>query len=479
MIKPKHMKTIIYSLALFLLSLQAGLVSGQGVAINETGAAAHTSSMLDIQSTTKGVLIPKMTTAQRTSIASPAVGLLVFDTVTESFWFNSSTGWVELADATSNPWQTSGSNIYFNTGNVGIGDATPAADLTVGNGDKFQVESTRGNMTFTDDSASIKFPSTTSLNRPMIFLFASGTQNRDRMIFGHSPSFPTWGIEYNDTSDVFHFRSSAARKFSFELASGDLGIGLENPGFPLDVLGRMRLRSDGTTSRPGIWFSNQDNTFDRAFFGMSEPDSVIGIWSQHLGKWAIEFEVMREPRIGINISAGSPPRAELHVVHTNFGGSNDGVRIQNEGTNLHYWNLYTSNTTGDFEFFKSGIKRATIDPSSGAYTAVSDARFKENISDLSNVMPSVMKLQPKTYQMKDAVSDRYFTGLLAQELEQIFPQFVYYGGDDQVTYSVDYAGLSVIALKAIQEQQIQIEALKKELEELKSAVSSQQSAVPK
>jgi hypothetical protein len=253
-----------------------------------------------------------------------------------------------------------------------------------------------------------------------------------------------------------------------------MGFGVEDPAFPIDLAGRMRLRSTGTMANsPGIWFSSLDNEFDRAFFGMSEPDSILGIYSQHLGKWAIEFEVMREPRIGINIIPGTPPRSELHIYHTNFGGSNDGVRIQNEGSNLHYWNLYTSNTTGDFEFFKQGIKRATISQLSGAYTALSDARFKKNVSDLPGVMEKVMQLQAKTYQYNDVASERYFTGFIAQELEQVFPQFVYYGGDDQVTYTVDYGGMSVIALKAIQEQQAEIESLKAELEALKKIVNAQ------
>jgi hypothetical protein len=60
-----------------------------------------TSSMLDIQSTTTGVLIPRMTTAQRTVISSPANGLLVFDTTTNSFWFYT-TSWNELLDGSLN-----------------------------------------------------------------------------------------------------------------------------------------------------------------------------------------------------------------------------------------------------------------------------------------------------------------------------------------------------------------------------------------
>ena len=302
-------------------------------------------------------------------------------------------------------------------------------------------------------------------------MFSSGTSNADRMVISHSPAFPGWGIEYHDTSDVIYLRSASSRQFAFELGSGDLGIGTEDPAFPIDMVGRMRIKSSGDLNNsPGIWFAALDNEFDRAFFGMSEPDSIIGIYSQHLGKWAIEFEVMREPRIGVNIPAGSPPRSEMHLFHTNFGGSNDGLRIQNEGSNGEYWNLYTSNTTGDLEFYNTGIKRATIDDVSGVYTAVSDARLKTNINNLDAVLPSIMKLQPRTYQFTNKPSNRYYTGFLAQELEQIFPQFVFYGGDDQVTYSVDYASMSVIALKAIQEQQVQIEELKREIEELKALV---------
>ncbi len=60
----------------------------------------NSSAMLDVQSTSKGVLVPRMTTLQRTAISSPATGLLVFDTTTQSFWFYSA-AWVELVSGSS------------------------------------------------------------------------------------------------------------------------------------------------------------------------------------------------------------------------------------------------------------------------------------------------------------------------------------------------------------------------------------------
>ena len=62
-----------------------------GVAINTNGNTPHSSAMLDIQSTDKGILIPRMTTAQRTAISNVATGLLVFDNTTGSFWFYNGT----------------------------------------------------------------------------------------------------------------------------------------------------------------------------------------------------------------------------------------------------------------------------------------------------------------------------------------------------------------------------------------------------
>ncbi|MDQ0065066.1 hypothetical protein [Chryseobacterium lathyri] len=59
------------------------------------------SSILDVSSTTKGMLAPRMTTAERTAIVSPADGLMVYDTTLKLFYYyvNSTSSWSPLASS--------------------------------------------------------------------------------------------------------------------------------------------------------------------------------------------------------------------------------------------------------------------------------------------------------------------------------------------------------------------------------------------
>lgn len=70
----------------------------QGVSIGSTGTPPHPSAALDVNSQTGGVLFPRITTAQRNSITSPAEGLFIFNTDTRCFeYYNNSTAtWQSL-----------------------------------------------------------------------------------------------------------------------------------------------------------------------------------------------------------------------------------------------------------------------------------------------------------------------------------------------------------------------------------------------
>jgi hypothetical protein len=76
------------------------------------------SAILDIVSNTTGILIPRLTTSQRNSISSPAQGLLIFNTSTNSFEYYDGTGWQTITTATTTivPFNsiTSGTNTSAN-----------------------------------------------------------------------------------------------------------------------------------------------------------------------------------------------------------------------------------------------------------------------------------------------------------------------------------------------------------------------------
>src|ERR1700722_1030346 len=68
------------------------------VAINTDGSQPDGSAMLDIKSGAKGLLIPRMTTAQRSAVGTPADGLMVYDTDTKGVWvYQSGIGWMQSA----------------------------------------------------------------------------------------------------------------------------------------------------------------------------------------------------------------------------------------------------------------------------------------------------------------------------------------------------------------------------------------------
>ena len=85
---------------ILLLNVQ---IYAQNVGINSDGSTPDNSAMLDIKSTSSGLLIPRMTLAQRNAISSPAAGLLIYQTDnTPGFYYNagtpSSPNWIRFAN---------------------------------------------------------------------------------------------------------------------------------------------------------------------------------------------------------------------------------------------------------------------------------------------------------------------------------------------------------------------------------------------
>ncbi len=84
------MKNYLLFMLFFVLAISA---SAQNISINANGAAADTSSILDITSTNSGLLIPRMSSAQRDSILLPANALQLFNTTTKALNIYNNNRW--------------------------------------------------------------------------------------------------------------------------------------------------------------------------------------------------------------------------------------------------------------------------------------------------------------------------------------------------------------------------------------------------
>jgi hypothetical protein len=118
---------------------------------------------------------------------------------------------------------------------------------------------------------------------------------------------------------------------------------------------------------------------------------------------------------------------------------------------------------------------------SGTLTQASDARLKRDIADLTGALPQLMTLRPRTYRYRTSdfpamnLAEGKQVGLIAQEVAPVFPELVHEvvapsekGKDPgEKTLSVDYVKLVPVLIRAVQEQQAEIEALQATVKLLK------------
>src|ERR1700716_3375425 len=102
-IKYLHMKKVY--ILLYFLFLISDFLFCQSVGIGTT--SPNPKSLLDITSTSKGLLIPRLSTAQRTTITTPPIGLMVYDSTAQSFFYYDGSAWQNLV-AASRTWVLNG-----------------------------------------------------------------------------------------------------------------------------------------------------------------------------------------------------------------------------------------------------------------------------------------------------------------------------------------------------------------------------------
>lgn len=126
-----------------------------------------------------------------------------------------------------------------------------------------------------------------------------------------------------------------------------------------------------------------------------------------------------------------------------------------------------------------------FDDVTGAYTNLSDRRVKKDFQDLHFNWDDFLSLRPLTYQFKADMTNTVYIGMIAQDVNEVYPEMVSYH-EDQDIYHMDYAGFGVIAIKAVQElkkeliqKDEQLEAVMLKNQELESRLSKLESLINK
>ena len=294
------MKKKLKKIAVFLLLLASNIIIAQ---VGIGTVTPNVSSLLDITSTTKGVLTPRMTTAQRNAIVTPADGLLVYDTDIKSFHhYNITTAtWIRI-DSNVN-----GRIKYKLIKSSDVLATVLAAELAAGVGSKYLLDSG----TYYEINGTITFTLPIDLNNAYI---SGEDANEDKLIRagGHLFDGITGGTIRNVTisvtggGKVFNLSGTAAQTIilrdSIIVGCSNVGsitgfglvfvsivqyVGNTN-GIVYDTISRLLISNAG-------WFGNNTGTFEKlqGAFGLIQKQ---GGFSEVNGA-SIGFDVSSNPTV--------------------------------------------------------------------------------------------------------------------------------------------------------------------------------------
>lgn len=418
------MKRILLTWILAMLCIH--LCSSQGIRISEDQLPPDESAILDIQSTDKGVLIPR---TQHENIINPADGLLVYDIETHSFWFYNGTAWVELTVEDS-PWTPSGEDIFFNNnGNVGIGTDDPQYKLDIQN-----VEEGKG-LSIKGDAPGIHFGT-----KEAAIGYATSLDD-------YSPD-ATIGdlIVRADTGEDIIFTDGEGKANLF--IDGDrnsVAIGTTETTFGNPDNNNYRLTVQGPYPQMDIQSEDDDTRHLQMGYDPNLQAAIFTAFKED--SLGIEFEpiVFLGSRFGIHTF--SQPEAILHINALN---ENIGLLLEK--------GKFSMGPIGVFEIDEAGVsgnKRFVVNEAgrvgigrnpvtnrlevaedasksqAGEWAGNSDARLKKNILPLNSqeILSKMLQMRGVQYEWKtneDGTKRKEGIqyGFIAQDIQKVFPELV-------------------------------------------------------
>lgn len=325
---------------------------------------------------------------------------------------------------------------------TGIGTTTPAVKLHVkSNGPVFRLEGS-------DHAYMELYPQGTSTRYGYLgFPNASSTQ----LTFMNQFSTGLMAFGTNGTNRMFL------------MPDGKLGLGTASPGTSLHIENGNTFGNPGITSSPSISLYNNNNASSTAHSTMSLRTAGLASGKPYLsmdvnGYFGYSMGINNPTdQLIINASWDFNTTAANNAIIVNRTGQSRVILTERNGGYASDWPSGWSGGLSTYDISAYGIYYNGL-------TQRSDRRLKNRINEFGDeVIQRYLKLRPITYfwnQDKPRDTNLQY-GLIAQEVETLFPEMVLTASDSVQTKSVNYQALHAISLKVIQSQQAEIEALKK------------------
>ncbi len=222
--------------------------------VNSDNSAPSTNAMLDVKSTTKGVLIPRV----GADLASPSEGLLYYNTTGHNFRYYDGTAWQNALFC--NQWNVNGTDISYSLGRVGIGTTTPVGALNIFN-------TTASNIYFHNPS--------------------TGSTISDGFYIGNGNSQA--GLVWNKENAAIKIGTNDIERMTI-LSNGYVGIGYSVPFYKLSVNGDLYSNGQlvsgnsvitGNSRVDGQLSINTSNT-SALLYLKGTTGLALGSWGQHI-----------------------------------------------------------------------------------------------------------------------------------------------------------------------------------------------------
>ncbi len=337
------------------------------------------------------------------------------------------------------------------TGNVGIGTSSPMPwgggflGLSVGQASVGCLPTT-ANSYFTNN---IYYDG--AFRRGVAAASSIISMNEDVITFGNSAAGTAGGtITFNERMRI--------------TSAGNVGIGTTNPLFKLDVIGGIRVNEDGAGTK--VIQIRSD------FAGV---DPAINVSTNN----ALLLQTNNTERM--RITSGGNVLIGSSTINTTLT-SNPGLQVSREivslGTNAGLFTINRASSNffgwyGNTQFYAWNTdvgNIASINYSSGAYTAISDINKKKDIEDSVIGLNEILGLNPVLFRMKtDNDNSKKQLGFIAQQVKEFIPQaYVEDGEGDNVFIGLTDRPIIAALVKAIQEQQEIINQLLAKVTDLKA-----------